>query len=155
MRLAVLLAVAASAAPLAAQPVAAGPCAYAECAIRVEPGVFGSPAIVQGAPGQEVRVGTLGLFGGGLVDVVADVPLALEHARAARRSTVGAAVAAVAGVAALALAVDDLYGDPSGGEVALLVGGFGLSLASGLLTVQAQREQARAVWEYNRVVAGR
>ncbi len=153
MRLAsVLLIVAASAAAALGQPVV--PCTYAECGIRIEAAIFSSGAILQGPPGAEVRVGNLGLFGGGLEDVVADVPLALDHARAARRSTVGAAIVSVAAAVALVLATDDVYEEPSGTDVALLAGGLGLSTAGIVLGLQAQRRQSRAVWEYNRALAG-
>ena len=155
MRLAaVLVAVAASAAPALAQPVADA-CAYDACAIRVEPSFFSGAVILQGPPGREARVGRVGLFGGGLEDAVADVPLALDHARAARRSTVGAAVLALTATAALFIATNDIYEEPSGTDVALLAGGLGLSTASVVFGLQAQRRQSRAVWEYNRAVADR
>lgn len=150
--LAVLLVAAAPMAPALAQPVA--PCTYADCAIRIEPALFSRGDIVQGRPGAGVRVGRLGLFGGGLEDVVADVPAALEHARAARRSTVGAAVTSVAATVAYLVATDALYDEPSGADVALLAGGIGLSVAGVVFGLQAQRRQSRAVWEYNRAVAG-
>ena len=152
MRSLTVLLVAAAMAPALAQPVTS--CTYTECGIRIEDSVFSSGAILQGPPGAEVRVGSLGLFGGGLEDVVADVPPALDHARAARRSTVGAAVLSVTAAVALAFAFDDFYEEPSGTDVALLAGGLGLSTAGVVLGLQAQRRQSRAVWEYNRAVAG-
>ena len=156
MRLAVVLLVAAAgAAPALAQPVApSSACTYAACAIRVEPSLFSSGSILKGPPGQEVEVGSLGLFGGGLADVVEGVPPALDHAQAARRSTVGAAVTAIAGTVLLSVAVSQSFDEASAENTALFVGGFGLSLASGVLTLRAQRRQSRAVWEYNRAVAG-
>ena len=154
--LTVLLAVAASAAPALAQPVAPGrACTFDECAIRVEPSFFSGAVILQGPPGREARLGSVGLFGGGLADVVEGVPLALDHAEAAQRSTIGAAVTALGSVLVLSVVTSRLYDDvPSGSDTALLAGGLGLSIASGVLTLQAARRQSRAVWEYNRAVAG-
>ena len=42
----------------------------------------------------------------------------------------------------------------SDGVLVPLYGGLALSVAGGVLELKAQREQSRAVWEYNRTLAG-
>ncbi len=141
------------AAPAFAQPVAPeATCTYTDCAIRLEQGYFGTEKILTGPPEQEIRLGSVGLLGGGLVSAVEQVPVALDHAETAQRRTLFAALAVAAGVAAMAYGVDGLY--EGGDRLPIYLAGSGLVIAGSVLTVSARRERARAVWEYNRAVAG-
>jgi hypothetical protein len=103
---------------------------------------------------------TLGLFGGGLVDAVADHPQALEYAEAFRDGTAwgfGTAIAGavVAGLSPLALAVKtegDAHG-PSDQAVATTLGVAAAGLLAycvGLaMVIEAQPRQFDAINRYN------
>ena len=147
--------------PLAAQPVVPEtvPCSYDTCAIRVEPSFFGSPRIVRGEPGAEETLGGTGLFGGGLVSAVSDVPAAQDHALAAQRAQIGSAVASVVGLGAYVYAAAAAIDVGSNGDLdpaysTAMVAGTVAVVVGGLLQLRAQREQSRAVWEYNRATVG-
>ncbi len=142
----------------AAQPVTPqAACSYSDCAIRIEPAFFLGPEIVQGEPGNEIVVGRVGALMGGLEEVVASSPGALEHAGSARRARLGSLVSIVAGAAVstyvFARAIDNDFSN-SASVNAAYYGGIGLVIVGGVLELKAQREQSRAVWEYNRTVAG-
>ena len=141
-----------SALPVGAQtaPMEA-PCPYSECAIRIEQRFFGGLRIVRGVPGDEVEAGSVGWLSGRLADYVAASPDALAHARSARGYQIGSLASAVAGGIAIGVSVAHL--DPDDPTIDLLyVAGVGLALVSGVLQLNAQRQQARAVWEYNRTL---
>jgi len=155
MRALVLLAACASAA-VASQPVV--PCTYDTCAVRIETGFFSGLTggeIVAGAPdGSERVIRPVGFLSGGLVDHVADVPAAYDHARTSRGYKVGALVTGLAGGVLYSLAFNRIGNDrlDSGTEATLMLAGAALTISSGFLTLKSQREQSRAVWEYNRAV---
>lgn len=144
-------------APVFAQPVTPDvPCRYSDCAIRVEPAFFFGPEIVQGAPGQEIVVGRVGALVGGLEDVVRTSPAALEHAGAARRSRIASLTALVAGGVLVAVGVSQAYSDSIDRRQfdVFYFGGLGLGVVGGVFELKSQREQSRAVWEYNRSLVG-
>lgn len=151
MRLLLLLLVTATAA--VAQPVAErAPCTYADCAIRIEPG-FWSTRIVSGPVGEEAVLGRTGVFGSDLEAIVAENPVAAEHARRRTTRRVQGFALAASGFA-LYLVGTGLQIDGREGEaLAAQVGALGLFLGSALLTLDSERAEARAVWEYNRSLA--
>lgn len=128
-------------------------CTYETCALRIEPGLFGS-AVVRGRQGE--RVSGISLFGSRVEDAVASAPRAVEHARRAARAQRLSGVLAIGSLVAINAAfyagtsrdLDMLSHSPL-----LLYSALGLSLAGGVVGLGAQREQARAVWEYNATLA--
>ena len=147
----VLFVLAALAAPVAAQPVA--PCAYAECALRIEPRIFGATEIVRGTVEAGDPVGPVGWFGGGLVDAVQGAPLAVAFAESSQAKTRNSFFAVLGATALYAYALSADPGLQGDATPVYLVGSLGLSVASGVFQVSARRDQARAVWEYNRTLA--
>ena len=147
LRLALVLALLAAPATAAqtpdAAPAAAG-CSYEECALRVEPGLRGM-TLVQGREG--VAVGRGLVWGPDIESAVAEAPLALRHAQAhssARRQSAIALFAA----AVLLVGVESLDTTDQG-RLGAGLGALGLSLYGSSQAVRAQRDRARAVWEYN------
>ncbi|MGB3541818.1 hypothetical protein [Rubrivirga sp.] len=144
---------------VAAQPVAPEQaCTYSDCAIRLEAAFFRGTEIVRGLPGQEEVVGRFGLFGGGLIDHVEDVPQAVDHAVSSRRYMVGgfAIVAAGGAVLGALAAADNLGSDGTalvGSSTPFLLGAIAVTVVGSAFTLKAQREQSRAVWTYNQAVA--
>lgn len=128
-------------------------CTYETCALRIEPGLLGT-AVVRGRQGE--RVSGISLFGNTLEAAVASSPAALAHARRATRGQrlsgllmIGSLVALNAAFFALSNGDVDLLPQSN----VLLYSALGLSLASGAVGLGAQREVARAVWEYNATLA--
>ena len=99
-----------------------------------------------------MTVGRVGAFGGGLVGIVEGSPDALSYARSARAYQVGSTVVGVAAVGVLSYYLASAVSDDVSGVV--YVAGVSLGLVAGGLQVVSQREQARAVWAYNRDVLG-
>ena len=137
----------------AAQPVAAdAACTDADCALRIERGYF-STQIVRGPVEAPEPVGRLSLLGGTLADAVADSPTALELAEQANGDLRTGFLVALAGAALYVAAIVPETELSDSARGAFAVGGFALSIGSGVLLTRGQRGQARAVWEYNRTFA--
>ena len=142
---------------VAAQPVTPqAACSYSDCAIRVEPGFFLGPEIVQGEPSGEVVLGRVGWLVGGLEEAVSASPTALEHTASARRARIGSLVAFTAGTALTTYALGRIDGASVNPDQYLVYfySGLAVSVVGAVFELKSQREQSRAVWEYNRTLAG-
>jgi hypothetical protein len=132
-----------------------GRCSYETCAIRLERTFFSGRKINVGL--ESVSSSSMGLVGGGLVNAVNRVPLALDEAQRGRRNTVKAVIAGAIGTLALYYSIqgtrgiDPLQWDDSRVFGCLIVGSA--AAMTGLVqTVYAERHFSRAVWLYNREI---
>ncbi len=140
---------------LAAAQSALGQCSYETCAIRLERTFFSGRKISIGL--EAVTSSQMGLVGGGLVNAVNRVPMALNEAQQGRRNALRAVVAGAIGTLALYYSIQGTRGiDPLDWDDSRVFGGLILGSAAsvtGLVqTVYAERHFSRAVWLYNREI---
>lgn len=132
-----------------------GRCSYETCAIRLERTFFSGRKINVGL--ESVSSSPMGLVGGGLVNAVNRVPLALDEAQKGRRNTIKAVVAGVISTAAVYYAVQGTINvDPLDWNDGRVFGSLLVGTASAMTTlvqsVYAERHFSRAVWLYNREI---
>jgi hypothetical protein len=132
-----------------------GRCSYETCAIRLERTFFSGRKINVGL--ESVSSSPMGLVGGGLVNAVNRVPLALDEAQKGRRNTIKAVIAGAIGTLAVYYSfqstrgIDPLEWDDSKVFGSLIVGSA--AAMTGLVqSVYAERHFSRAVWMYNREI---
>ncbi len=127
-------------------------CSYESCAIRLDRSYFGGRKVMIGLDGVE---NAMGIAGGGLVNAVDRVPLALAEAQSGRRNAIKAQVFGVVGALALAYSLQRVNGtDPlawNSGEVfGSLAVGSAAAIGGFVQSMYAERHFSRAVWLYNR-----
>jgi hypothetical protein len=128
-------------------------CTYATCALRLEPMVLATPALVRGVAGEQV--GRVGLFGGEVDPLLAGPDSAAHYARDYVRAVRTSTVLSLLGTAALVVALGSnhwRFTNPSAGVVTVAAVGTGLSIASIPFGVRASRSLARSVWWYNAAI---
>jgi len=125
-------------------------CTYATCALRIERSLF-AERLVRGETGE--RVGTLGLFGGGVDVLLGGSDSATVHAQAYVWNEKRSALLGGAGSVTLGVVFASTHGY-SGGHVTnadavAAVAGLVALVSSVPFELRARRELARAIWWYN------
>jgi hypothetical protein len=131
-------------------------CTYETCALRVEPGGFLSgPKLLRGRAGE--RVGSLGMFGGGVDTLLAGPDSAAAYGRQYVSNIRVANTFALLGAVAFVVASvhSDGFRDTDDTDAAIALTGAGLSLVAIPFVVRASRSLSRAVWHYNSVLPNR
>lgn len=140
---------------LAAAQSVLGQCSYETCAIRLERTFFSGRRINVGL--ESVSSSQMGVTGGGLVNAVNRVPLALDEAQKGRRNTIKAVIAGAIGTFAVYYSFQGTRGiDPLAWDDSRVFGGLIVGSAAAMTglvqSVYAERHFSRAVWLYNREI---
>lgn len=131
-------------------------CTYETCALRVEPGGFLSgPKLLRGRTGE--RIGSLGMFGGGVDTLLAGPDSAAAYARRYVSNTRTSSTFGLLGAIAYVVASvrSDGFRDTDDTDAAIALTGAGLAIVSIPFTIRAGRSLSRAVWYYNSVLPTR
>ena len=136
-------------------PAEGAPCSYELCAVRYTSG-FSGEHLLRGASSE--RALKIGFTGANAVDFLSRVESAAAPARSFRTRRVRAGLFG----AVSALALGYFYGavvgraegggteSPTTGEFAVLIGGFGTAIVSGIEANRSRNDLSRAIWEFNR-----
>jgi hypothetical protein len=131
-------------------------CTYETCALRVEPGGFLSgPKLLRGRTGE--RIGSLGMFGGGVDTLLAGPDSAAAYARRyVSNMRTSSTFALLGGIAYVVASVrSNGFRDTDDTDVAIGLTAAGLSIVSIPFTMRAARDLSRSIWFYNSAIASR
>ena len=131
-------------------------CTYESCAVRIEPGgFFSGPKLLRGRAGE--RIGSLGMFGGGVDSLLAGPDSAAAYARRYVSNIRPASTLGLLGTLAFIVASvrSDGYRDTDGTTTAIALTGAGLAIVAAPFAMRASRSLSRAVWYYNSVLPTR
>ncbi|HSJ05406.1 MAG TPA: hypothetical protein VK936_01805 [Longimicrobiales bacterium] len=134
--------------PAAAQEA----CTYDTCGLRIRAPSFSAPrAIVRGTDGTEVA--RLGLMEPAIAPLVQLSDSAVAHARVYDVLNDRGSIITIVGTV-LSIGAPIIFRD-TGQKIGFAVAGIGITVYGGMVSNQAQEALSRAIWWYNRELAGR